>query len=356
MTLRSILVCSLTASMCVATASAQAPAATSRPPSQPAAASARQAKAYTPAKTPWGDPDLQGIYTNKDESGIPFERPSLFDGKAAADVDDAELKELIAERAQQALERAPGVGGIDTGAGPTHWYENYGAKNSRAWMVVDPPDGKIPALSAEGQRRAAIAAAMRRGNGFDIGPFDGPEDLSLYDRCISRGVPGSMMPAIYGNSYEIVQSPGWVAIRYEMVHETRLIPLDSRPHVKSDIKSYMGDARGHFEGSTLVVETTNFKPQSTYRGASDNLKLIERFAPVSGKTIAWSITMDDSHTWTRPWTYAMNLTRDNSQQIFEYGCHEGNYGLRDILSAERAAEKNGTAAKPAASRGRGGEE
>ncbi len=165
-----------------------------------------------------------------------------------------------------------------------------------------------------------------------------------------------MMPAIYGNSYEIVQSPGWVAIRYEMVHETRLIPLDGRPHEDSRIKSYMGDARGHFEGNTLVVETTNFKPQSTYRGATANLKLIEHFTPVSAKAVQWSVTLDDAHTWTRPWTFAMNLTKDNSQQIFEYGCHEGNYGLRDILSAERAAEKNGTVAKPAASRGRAGEE
>jgi len=335
--------------MCAATLSAQAPA----PPSRPSADSARQAKPYTPAKTPWGDPDLQGTYTNKDESGIPFERPSQFAGKAVSDVDDAELKELIAERAQAALERAPGVGGIDTGAGPTHWYENYGAKNSRAWLVIDPPDGLIPPQSPEGRQRAAMAAAARRGNGFDIGPFDGPEDLSLYDRCISRGVPGSMMPAIYGNSYEIIQAPGWVAIRYEMVHETRLIPLDARPHVDGDIRQYMGDARGHFEGSTLVVETTNFKPVSAYRGASEHLKLIERFTPTAAKTVQWSVTADDPHTWTRPWTFAMSLTKDNSQQIFGYGCHEGNYGLRDILSAERAAEKNGTAG---AARGNGGVE
>ena len=130
MTLRFIVSSSLALAMCAATVSAQSPA--------------KQSKTYTAAKTPWGDPDLQGTYTNKDESGIPFERPSQFDGKAASDVDDAELKELIAERAQQALERAPGVGGIDTGAGPTHWYENYGAKNSRAWMVIDPPDGRVP--------------------------------------------------------------------------------------------------------------------------------------------------------------------------------------------------------------------
>ena len=292
-------------------------------------------KTYVPARTPWGDPDLQGTYTNKDENGIPFERPSKFTGKSNADVDDDELKELIAERSKAAVDRAPGIGGAETGAGPTHWYENYGAKNSRAWLVVDPPDGAIPPTTAEATTRAAERARQRAGHG----PADSPEDRSLYDRCITRGIPGSMMPAIYGNSYEIIQSPGWVAIRYEMVHETRLIPLDGRPHVKPGIETYMGDARGHFDGNTLVVETTNFKGASAYRGASDHLKLIERFKPVGPKTVEWSVTADDSHTWTRPWTFAMHLTKDSSQAIFEYGCHEGNYGLRDILSAERAADK-----------------
>jgi hypothetical protein len=157
-----------------------------------------------------------------------------------------------------------------------------------------------------------------------------------YDQCISRGIPGSMMPAIYGNSYEIIQSPGWVAIRYEMIHETRLIPLDSRPHVKSRIRTYMGDARGHFEGNTLVVETTNFKDGSAYRGGSENFKLIERFTPKGPKTVEWAVTSVDAQTWPRPWTFAMNLSKDPSQPIFEYGCHEGNYGLRDILSGARA--------------------
>jgi len=309
---------------------AQTPA---RPP-QPSAASARQAKPYTAPKTPWGDPDLQGIYTNKDENGIPFERPSALSGKNLGDVNDDELKDLIAERSKAAVERAPGIGGADTGAGPTHWYEHYGAKNSRAWLVVDPPDGAIPAPTAEANARTAARAAARGVRG----PADSPEDRSLYDRCITRGLPGSMMPAIYGNSYEIIQSPGWVAIRYEMVHETRLIPLDSRPHVRPGVQSYMGDARGHFEGNTLVVETTNFKAASAYRGGSEHLKLVERFTPTAAKTVQWSVTADDSHTWARPWTFAMNLTKDASQPIFEYGCHEGNYGLRDILSGARADE------------------
>src|SRR6185369_7759669 len=233
-----------------------------------------------------------------------------------------------------ALASAAGIGGADTGAGPVHWYEHYNAKNSRAWLIIEPADGRIPALTAAGQKAADARAVARKNSGR--GPADSWEDRSLYDRCITRGIPGSMMPAIYGNSYEIIQSPGWVAIRYEMIHETRLIPLDSRPHVPSRIESYMGDARGHFEGSTLVVETTNFKPVSAYRGASERLKLIERFTPTAARTVQWSVTADDSHTWARPWTFAMNLTKDPSQPIFEYGCHEGNYGLRDILSGARA--------------------
>jgi hypothetical protein len=302
-------------------------------------------KSFTPAKTPWGDPDLQGIYTNKDESGIPFERPSQFGGKTITDVDDAELAELIRERAKATAERAVGIGGstaADTGAGPIHWYENYNAKNSRPWLVVDPPDGKIPALTPEGQARARVVAA--RGSSFGGGPFNGPEDLGLYDRCITRGLPGSMMPAIYGNSYQIVQGPGYVAIRYEMIHETRIIPLDGRPNLGANIRMYMGDARGHFEGKTLVIETRNFKNASSYRETSGrSLRLVEHFTPVAPGKLEWSVTVNDPTTYVKPWTFAMNLTRDEDQPVFEYACHEGNYGLRDILSGARAAD--GQAAK-----------
>jgi hypothetical protein len=187
-------------------------------------------------------------------------------------------------------------------------------------------------------RAAAVRAARRGGDGYYNGPFDGPEDLTLYVRCISRGMPGSMMPAIYGNSYRIVQGQGWVGITYEMVHETRMIPLDNRPHPSKTLQFDMGDARGHWEGDTLVVETTNFRERSAFRGASADLKITERFKPSGPKTIEWSATLDDSHTWVRPWTYAMTLTHDENQPVFEYACHEGNHGLRDILSAERATE------------------
>jgi hypothetical protein len=158
-----------------------------------------------------------------------------------------------------------------------------------------------------------------------------------------------MMPAIYGSSYEIVQGPNYVAIVYEMVHETRVIPLDGQPHVGKDVRTYMGDARGRWEGDTLVVETTNFKDQIAYRNANgENLRLIERFTATGPTTVEWSVTVDDPTTWTKPWTFAMNLTKkDATQRPFEYACHEGNYGLRNILSAARAEEKAKQAAQPA---------
>jgi hypothetical protein len=199
-------------------------------------------------------------------------------------------------------------------------------------------------MTPEGQRRAAAAAA--RPNVYNTGS-DSYEERGLYDRCITRGIPGSMMPAIYGNAYQIHQGAGWVAIRYEMIHEARVIPLDGRAHVSSRLREYMGDARGHFEGDTLVIETTNFRNESAYRGAnSQTLRLIERFKPVASDMLEWSVTVDDPSTWTRPWTFAMNLTRkDDSQQPFEYACHEGNYGLANILSAARADEAKSKTAK-----------
>jgi hypothetical protein len=222
-------------------------------------------------------------------------------------------------------------------------------------LILFAPDYKMPATTEVAKRRAAaVRAARRGGDGYYTGPFDSPKDLTLYVRCITRGVPGSMMPAIYGNSYEIVQAPGVVAIRYEMVHETRIIPLDPSPGSGSPraesrgdgrkalpdhMLSHMGEARGRWEGDTLVVEGSHYREESAFGGASSRLKTIERFRPTSKNTIEWSITFDDPSTWVKPWTFGMRLTRDDEQPVFEYACHEGNEGLRGILSAARAAEK-----------------
>jgi len=290
---------------------------------------------YAPPKTPWGDPDLQGGWTNVNENGIPLQRPDALTGKSVDEVDDSELAELVKARNEAAAAGAAAIGGRDTGAGPTHWYEHYGAKNSRAWMVSDPQDGRIPPMTAQAQQRLGRAGG-RGGGGFGGNRADSWLDRSFYDRCITRGFPGSMMPAIYGNAYDITQAPGLVAIRYEMIHETRVIRLDDSP--RTGIRSHMGDARGHWEGNTLVVETTNFDPRTAYQNASPKLVMVERYRPVSSDKIEWSVTLNDPDTWTKPWTFGMTLTEDPHQPLFEYACHEGNYAMRNILSAARAEE------------------
>src|SRR5262245_7811978 len=281
-------------------------------------------------RTPWGDPDLQGAYTNSDESLIPMERPDSLSGKSLKDVSADELARLNEERNEARVEADKQRWELRS---PLHWFENHDPKNSRAWLVVDPPDGKIPPTTAEAKQRASAQAAARKGRG----DADSWEDRSMYDRCISRGVPGSMMPAIYGNSYQIVQGPGVVTIGYEMVNETRVIPLDGRPHAAAVIRSYMGDARGRFDGDSLVVETTNFNGRVPFRGSSDRLRLVERFTAVAPQRVEASVTLHDPATWTRPWTFAMQLTQVN-EPPFEYACHEGNYAMRNILGIARAQE------------------
>ncbi len=301
---------------------------------------------WTAPKTPWGDPDLQGWLTNININGVPFERPEQFKGRSLDDISDAELVE-IRKAAQERI-----IGNFEGPIhGPDHWWQDDFnlVEGKQAWLVVDPPDGKIPPLTPQAKERNAARQAARRNSTH--GPADGPEDRSLYDRCITRGLPGSMMPVIYGNSYQIVQAPGVVAIRYEMVHEARIIPISEgpageEPHVSDDIRSYMGDARGYWDGDTLVVETTNFKEGTAYRNANaDTVKIIEKFRRTGPKTIRWAVTVNDPDTWTQPWTFAMDLTIDDSQPVLEYACHEGNYGLRNILTAARAEEAEAAAKK-----------
>ena len=236
---------------------------------------------------------------------------------------------------QQVIDLLPG-GRV---RGPDGWWvQNLTlGKGGQAWLVIDPPDGKIPPLTAAAQQRAQASGRAR--SSFAGGPFDGPEDLSLLDRCITRSVPGSMIPVMYGNTYEIVQTPGYVVITYEIIHEVRIIPVDGRPHLGRAIRQHMGDARGHWEGDVLVVETTNFTPQAAYRGSSaPTLRVIEHFTRVAPDKIMWTATIEDPSTWTRPWTLGMPLTAD-PQPVMAFDCHEGNYGMRNILSAARAEDK-----------------
>jgi hypothetical protein len=314
------LVCAVAAAEVVARAQARAGAT-----STPGAAAPR---------TPWGDPDLQGTYTNTYENGTPLERPEQFAGRRLEDVTGEELLKI-----RQDIERRT----IASFSGPIHAPDNWWQDNldlhrgSQAWLIVDPADGRIPPLTEAAQRRSAARAQARTRSGR--GPADSYEDRSLYDRCLTRGYPGSMMPAIYGNQYQIVQAPGHVAIVYEMIHETRVIPLDGRAFVGTAIDQDMGDARGRWDGDTLVVVTKNFKERSVYRNANaETLTITERFTRISPEQVRWSVTIDDPETWTRPWTFSMPLTADEAP-LPHYECHEGNYGLRNILSAARAEER-----------------
>ena len=304
------------------------------------------AQTWTPPRTPWGDPDLQGNYSNKYEQGTPFERPAEFEGRSLDEIKGDELARLVKERADEILLNSPFTGGDPVagnfGGAPAFYDRFEASRGSRLWFVVDPPDGRIPQMSPEGQKASAARAAARAAARKGRGPSDSYTDRSLYDRCITRGLPGSMMPANYGNSYRIVQSPGYVAISYEMVHETRIIPLDGRPQVGASIRQYMGEPRGRWEGDTLVVETSRFKDNPVYRGSNPaTLTLVERFTATAPDTIEWSVTVDDPTSWERAWTFAMPLTRNDDEAIFEYACHEGNLAMPNLLSAARAAEAAG---------------
>ena len=302
----------------------------------------RTAPNWTAPQTPWGDPDLQGIFTSKDEANTPFERPAKWAGRRMDDITAAELAADVVERQQRAVEQAPFAGGGEEEDGvaiavPIHWFDSLTAKNSRPWHLIDPVDGTIPPVIPTGSSRAM----PRRGrNG---GARDSYTDRSSADRCITQTWRG---PGLYGNSFHILQTRGYVVFRREQIHEARIFPLDGGPHVSANVRPYQGDGRAHWDGNTLVVEVTNFNENQDFRGYSvRNLRLIERFTRIAADTVEWSVTVDDPTIWSRPWTYSIPLTQDSTQMIHEYACHEGNYGLANILSAGRAAEARPTGEK-----------
>ena len=301
----------------------------------------RVVKGFVPPKTPWGDPDIQGVFTNKDEANTPMERPDEWAGRKMDDITPQEFAAAVAKRQERAVETAPFAGGGEVEEGvalavPIHWFDNLAAKNSRPWFVVDPVEGTIPALTAEAQARPAPARPELRGGGADT-----YLDRSMGDRCIAFSMLRN--PGIYGNSYQIVQGRDNVVLRYEMVHEHRVIPIEGRGALaRSGVRNPMGESRGRWDGNTLVVETTNFPATMNYRGASmDKMRVVERFTRIAPHKVEWTVTIDEPSTWTRPWTYSIPMTEDNSQLIYEYACHEGNYGMANILSAGRALEKAG---------------
>lgn len=313
---------------------------------QPAAKAPAPAK-FAPKRLPWGDPDISGNFTAKDEANTPFERPDAFAGKRIEDVTPAELSAAVRARQRQALADAPYPGGGSRERGvaiavPIHWFDSLDSVNHRPWFVIDPPDGKIPPMTEAARTREADAAAARRARGM----ADSYTDRHLRDRCISlRGAPVTLInPGLYGNSYQILQTKDHVAIRYEMT-STRIIPIEGRGaarlHNGPTMRSYGGDSIARWEGQTLVVDTVNFHPKLGYRGSNVNLHLVERFERVSARFVNFTVTVDDPTTWARPWSYSVPLTEDDSQEIHEYACHEGNYGLRNILSAGRSDDRKG---------------
>ena len=306
--------------------------------------SAQITRNWVAPKTPWGDPDIQGNFTTKDEANTPLERPAKWAGRKMADITPEELAADIVERQRRAVEQAPFAGGGEPEEGvaiavPIHWFDNLASQNARPWFVIDPAEGTIPPTVGKPQTAAPVPRDVRlRG-----GRRDSYTDRSVGDRCIAFGV--WRLPAIYGNSYQLIQTPDHVVLRYEMIHEARVIPLRDRTPVGPGFNRYMGDSRGHWDGNTLVVETRNINPNVAFRfgggGSAKNQRLIERFTRISPTQVEWTVTIDDPTMFVRPWTYSMPMTQDDKQIIYEYACHEGNYGLANLLSAGRTEEKSG---------------
>ena len=303
------------------------PAAAQAKGSADASAAKRANPHWKAPRTAWGHPDLEGIWTTDDMRGVPMSRQPQFGTRTHL------TDEEFAARAKQRA-RARDIDDARTG---TFRNEEGSRDFSYTSMVIDPPDGRVPALTPTGQKRRASGGQ----GSFGVGPWNKVQDFSLYDRCITRGAIGSFMPAVYGNGARIVQTPNAIVISYEMVHDTRVIPLDNRPPLSEGFQLWMGDSRGHWEGDTLVVESRNFNDRTAVGGArhSEKLRMTERFTRVDPQMIDYEIHVDDPDTFVRPWTMRMTITSQPDYQIFEYGCHEGNHAMRNALSAERAYEK-----------------
>ncbi len=287
---------------------------------------------YTAPRTAWGEPDLQGVWSSDDMSGVPLARPQQFGDRLYLN------DEEFAARARQV---EAGVDRAENEATSTFRGDFARRAFRQTSLIVDPPDGQTPAFTPFAETRRA---PRDRGT-FGDGPFDSTADFTLYDRCITRGVVGSVLRVVYGNGNTIVQTPGMVAITYEMIHETRLLYTDGRAHLGGGIRQYLGDSRARWEGDELVVETTNLTDRTSIglngNGLrhSDRMKFTERFKRVAGDILQYQITIDDSITYQRPFTLSMALTPLDGGRLLPYECHEGNYAVRQSLGAERAEDR-----------------
>jgi hypothetical protein len=295
---------------------------------------------WTPSRTPDGQPDLQGIWTNA--TITPFERPaSLADKAFLGPAEIADLERRTLEQRARAENAPRPQNARDPGNYNQFWMDS-GTKvlpTGQTSLVVDPSNGRVPVRpSAEKVRDENLARS-----------FNDPEFMSVWDRCITRGVPGSIFPAGYNNAYQIMQMPGYIIILYEMIHDARIIPLDGRPHPPPAVRNWMGDSRGRWEGNTLVVDVTNYNSKGWIASSAaggrikgiphtDRLHVVERFTRTGPDTIQYEATIDDPDIYTQPWKVAFPLTRDPNYQIFEYACHEGNQAVGNILRGARVQE------------------
>ena len=305
---------------------------------------AGQTRQWTPPRTADGQPDLQGYWTNN--TYAPLERPKNVTKEFYTKEEAAEMEKRAAT--EETEQTTPGTVadvhydftqfGLDRNQSPH-------ASNLRTSLIVDPPDGTLPPLSAEGQKRAAERAEQAR----RVGRWDSAQSNELDDRCIIfAGAGPPMLPQSYNSNYQILQAPGYVMILFEIAHDVRVIPLDGRPSVPPGIRQWTGDSRGHWEGNTLVVETTNFNGKNPLRGSSENMRVTERFTRVDADMIRYQFTINDASTWTRPWSAELPMRRTVGP-LFEHACHEGNRGLYNTLVGARLEEKK--AAEEAARKG-----
>ena len=302
------------------------------------------AKQWKAPRTLWGHPDLQGIWDYR--TITPLERPTTLSGKPFLTEEEAAVFERDENRRQNRDLIDPEKGGLQYPPGGVvpyneFWYDRGKAVvgSRRTSLIVDPPDGRFPPLTPEGKKRADATAVDDRETQLGHPRADSYEDRPLSERCILSAGTLPILPGPYNNNIQIVQTAGYVAIVNEMIHEHRTIPLDGRPHLGQNLRQWLGDSRGHWEGETLVVETTNFSPKVDFRGAGSRLHVVERFTRVAAETLQYEFTVDDPTIWTRPWTAVIPM-RQSSEQMYEYACHEGNFALKNILSGARSQEKS----------------
>ena len=305
-----------------------------REPAAEAAGTAAAAGAYVAPRTPWGDPDLQGMWPIDKLNGTPVQRPARF----------GDRRYLTDEEFAERVERLRGLNAryddeiANNKMGNGHWAE-MGQPNRLTSLIMEPANGRLPPLTAEGERRSATMTSS-----WSNIPFDKVSDFNALDRCITRGMPASMFPFMYNSGIEIMQAPGYVVIRLELVHETRVVPVDGRAPLSPDIAQWLGESRGRFEGETLVIETTNFNgespmlivgPGGTPIPTSRGLRIVERLTRTANDTIEYEIAVEDAEVLVAPWKAAFPLQRDDGYRMFEYACHEDNSAIRNFIETSR---------------------